>query len=258
MPAARWGPVPEQYYRARLAAGSRVFAETLLDMGLAMADGTTTYRASATGRPSIPPRVETSWLVGCIFAREMPTELVYFLALHPEVRLVRGDHIVAAIDPLDEVEIRPDAEDDDHRNDNETYEAVCPAARIGRANWGISQIHAPATWELSTGEGVVVGNIDTGVRYQHQALKRSYRGYSLGVAGRELYVHDYNWFDPGEFQRDPFWCSQVGRSCTSWECCAFGSPFDQVGHVRPRLHARDRPPPRRHPSPRLAPACPTI
>ena len=57
----------------------------------------------------------------------------------------------------------------------------------------ISRVKADQAWALGyTGEGLVVANIDTGVRYTHQALVNQYRG-NLGGGS---FDHDYNWFDP--------------------------------------------------------------
>jgi subtilisin family serine protease len=42
------------------------------------------------------------------------------------------------------------------------------------------------------GQGSVVANIDTGVRYTHQALVNQYRG-NLGSGN---FNHNYNWWDP--------------------------------------------------------------
>jgi len=59
--------------------------------------------------------------------------------------------------------------------------------------WGIQKIGAPSVWKLGfTGKGIVVANIDTGVRYTHEALVDNYRG-NLGDG---TFVHDYNWYDP--------------------------------------------------------------
>ncbi len=52
-------------------------------------------------------------------------------------------------------------------------------------------IKAPEAWESATGEGVVVANIDSGVRYTHEALVNQYRGNLNGE-----FNHDYNWLNP--------------------------------------------------------------
>jgi len=61
--------------------------------------------------------------------------------------------------------------------------------------WGISKIRAPDVWAApynSTGVGVVVANVDTGVQYNHPALIGQYRG-NLGGGN---FNHNYNWYDP--------------------------------------------------------------
>ncbi len=57
--------------------------------------------------------------------------------------------------------------------------------------WNIDIVNAPQVWDQLnvTGAGVVVSNIDTGVRYTHEALDDSYRG-NLGSG---VYDHNYNW-----------------------------------------------------------------
>jgi subtilisin family serine protease len=61
----------------------------------------------------------------------------------------------------------------------------------------LTRVKAPDVWALGyTGQGIVVANIDTGVRYTHQALINQYRG-NLGGGN---FSHDYNWRDPyGEY-----------------------------------------------------------
>jgi serine protease AprX len=58
-------------------------------------------------------------------------------------------------------------------------------------NWNIALAQAPAVWaEGYRGEGVVVGGIDTGVDWEHPALKEQYQGwYGTGVD------HDHSWHD---------------------------------------------------------------
>jgi len=72
-----------------------------------------------------------------------------------------------------------------------TADDITPLA----VEWGISKINAPAVWDLGVnGTGVVVGIIDTGVAWQHEALIEKWRGYNPAAPGNPNAV--YNWFDP--------------------------------------------------------------
>ncbi|GII01027.1 S8 family serine peptidase [Planobispora takensis] len=67
-------------------------------------------------------------------------------------------------------------------------------AKVEAAEWNIDRVNAPRVWDElgSRGEGIVVANIDSGVRFDHPALAGRYRGRNAdGTLG-----HDYNWFDP--------------------------------------------------------------
>lgn len=59
--------------------------------------------------------------------------------------------------------------------------------------WNVKQVEADRVWkELGvTGEGIVVAGIDTGVEWDHHALKSQYRGWNGAAAD-----HNYNWWDP--------------------------------------------------------------
>jgi hypothetical protein len=78
------------------------------------------------------------------------------------------------------------------------HEPVLPARPvIPRAPTGIepnlTHVGADQVWALGiTGQGIVVANIDTGVRYTHEALVGQYRG----TQGSGTYDHNYNWWDP--------------------------------------------------------------
>jgi subtilisin family serine protease len=68
-----------------------------------------------------------------------------------------------------------------------------PALEPSAVEPNISHIEADQVWGMGfRGDGLVVANIDTGVRYTHEALQPHYRG-NLGGGS---YDHDYNWFDP--------------------------------------------------------------
>ena len=53
------------------------------------------------------------------------------------------------------------------------------------------RVHAPAVWALGfTGQGIVIANQDTGMRWTHNAIKPHYRGWNGSTAD-----HNYNWHD---------------------------------------------------------------
>src|SRR4030095_13252977 len=67
---------------------------------------------------------------------------------------------------------------------------VKPSAPSG-VEWGVQNVNAPAVWAMGfTGQGIVIGNQDTGMRWTHNALKPQYRGWN-GVTAD----HNYNWWD---------------------------------------------------------------
>jgi serine protease AprX len=57
--------------------------------------------------------------------------------------------------------------------------------------WGVDKINAPEVWAMGfRGRGVVYGVADTGVQWNHPALKNHYRGWNgTGVN------HNFNWWD---------------------------------------------------------------
>lgn len=65
------------------------------------------------------------------------------------------------------------------------------AESIDTVEWGVANVNAPSLWAMGiTGNGIVVGGLDTGIRWTHQAIKSKYRGWNGTVAN-----HNYNWHD---------------------------------------------------------------
>ncbi|HOG80091.1 MAG TPA: S8 family serine peptidase, partial [Anaerolineaceae bacterium] len=59
----------------------------------------------------------------------------------------------------------------------------------------LTHVNADDVWAMGfEGTGLVVANIDTGVRYSHQALVNQYRGNN----GDGTFNHNYNWFNPDD------------------------------------------------------------
>jgi|GEM_PF-2066541 len=57
--------------------------------------------------------------------------------------------------------------------------------------WGVQRVNAPQVWAMGyTGQGIVVANQDTGVRWTHNAIRPKYRGWDGANAN-----HNYNWWD---------------------------------------------------------------
>jgi subtilisin family serine protease len=58
--------------------------------------------------------------------------------------------------------------------------------------WNVEAVGANRVWELGfTGQGVIVGSADSGVAWDHPALKGAYLGWDGAVAD-----HEYHWYDP--------------------------------------------------------------
>ncbi|ODN02590.1 Bacillopeptidase F [Orchesella cincta] len=107
-------------------------------------------------------KFDSVWISNQIFVENVSAEVVEALLALPEVAEVREQKIIFIEEPIPA--------------DNNTI----------NAEWGVEKIEADAAWALpggNNGQGVVVSNIDTGVRYTHQTLRANYRS-------------SYGWFDP--------------------------------------------------------------
>ncbi len=71
------------------------------------------------------------------------------------------------------------------------------SATNGSVQWNISMIGADRVWDEFgvQGEGIVVGQSDSGVDGNHPAIANQYRGANSG--------DDYNWFDPWDATTSP-------------------------------------------------------
>ncbi|MFJ7934673.1 S8 family serine peptidase [Sporosarcina sp. NPDC096371] len=74
-----------------------------------------------------------------------------------------------------------------------TQNAVTPESQIANVEWNVDRVNAPQVWDMGIdGTGTVVASIDTGVQWDHPALKAKYRGYNAATGEVN---HDFNWFD---------------------------------------------------------------
>jgi subtilisin family serine protease len=57
--------------------------------------------------------------------------------------------------------------------------------------WGVAKVEAPMVWGSGfNGQGVVIGGEDTGIQWDHPALKPQYRGWNGSTVD-----HNFNWHD---------------------------------------------------------------
>jgi subtilisin family serine protease len=65
--------------------------------------------------------------------------------------------------------------------------------------WNVGEVGADRVWDLGiTGQGVIVGSADSGVAWDHPALKGAYLGWDGSAAD-----HDYHWYDPWDGRAEP-------------------------------------------------------
>ena len=106
------------------------------------------------------------------------------------VILIRGDRAL-----VDELAQRPDVLRIEGNpvihNDLPEPAQIAETASPDAIEWGIARTRAPEVWAMGcTGQGIVVGGQDTGVDWDHPAIKNQYRGWNGSSAN-----HDYNWHD---------------------------------------------------------------
>lgn len=124
-------------------------------------------------------RYRPLYIVNGIIVRGGNLELVNSLAARPEVSQIMANHQIAI-------------EGTKTGWVGQLVAAVQVASNPAVVEWNIARVNADDVWaEYTTGEGIVVANIDSGVQYNHPALSRQYRGWD-GVD----YDHNFNWWDP--------------------------------------------------------------
>jgi subtilisin family serine protease len=101
-------------------------------------------------------------------------ELVSVIAARPDVLRIEGNPTVRGIDPVP----------------IETVKSSAPASP-NAVEWGITNTRAPEVWASGiNGAGIVVAGCDTGIQWDHPALKEKYRGWTGSAAD-----HNYSWHD---------------------------------------------------------------
>jgi subtilisin family serine protease len=104
---------------------------------------------------------------------------MYEIAQHPAVlRIESNPHVKTAVVPDAQSVLRP-------------AKTLATNTTGKGPEWNIQQVKAPQAWSLGyKGQGIVVAGLDTGVQWDHIALKSHYRGWNGTTAN-----HTYNWHD---------------------------------------------------------------
>ena len=145
-------------------------------------------------------RYRSYWIVNAI-AVEGDRAVVDAMAARPDVAAIESDRL-----------FRVDLEGPGSQPAEST-----PAAPSD-IEWNVSWVNAPAVWALGyTGQGRTYANADTGIDWDHPALKPQYRGWD-GIA----VDHNYNWWD----------AIHLDISGNGTNPCGFNSPepCDDAGH----------------------------
>jgi subtilisin family serine protease len=124
-------------------------------------------------------RSRSFWIVNAIMVHGAQAD-AQALSTRADVALIRGNHLASQPKPEQASQSAVD-----RCNPTQPGDLIC---------WNIHQIGADRVWRDFgiTGQGIVVANIDTGVRFDHPALAAQYRGALAGGG----FDHNYNWFDP--------------------------------------------------------------
>ncbi|KAG6594264.1 subtilisin serine protease [Phytophthora cinnamomi] len=115
---------------------------------------------------------ESFWITNQVYVQQATPDLVKQLEKIPGVLSVEHEMIFPASTPV--------------------LSTQSMSSSTSAAQWGVSKINAPDVWATgNTGQGVIIGSIDTGVRGTHEALTSNYR-------------QTYGWYDPETKGNTPY------------------------------------------------------
>lgn len=109
-----------------------------------------------------------------------------------------------------------------------TTEKDNPKAHLAdNVEWNVDRINAPEVWDMGIdGTGTVVATIDSGVQWDHPALKEKYRGYDPATGEVD---HNFNWYDATEGESEPYDNMGHGTHVTGTMVGGEQDGFNQVG-----------------------------
>ena len=150
----------------------------------------------------------TSFWAANMIVAEADRSLIEAMAARPDVKVIESDETSDWIQDDGVVE---------GTDDTTVVDAVTP---------GVTNVQAPQLWNLGyNGQGIVVANQDTGMRWTHSALITKYRGWISGTTAD----HNYNWHDSVHAKITN---ADGGTGTTGTNSCGYNilAPCDDQGH----------------------------
>ena len=146
------------------------------------------------------------WAANMIIA-EGDRSLVEAVAARPDIRAIESNDVT------------------DWIQDEDTPESTDEGNAVAATTPGVNNVNAPPLWNLGyTGQGIVVANQDTGMRWTHTAIRTKYRGWISGTTAD----NNYNWWDAIHVQL----AGDGGTASPATNPCGrnITAPCDDQGH----------------------------
>jgi serine protease AprX len=148
------------------------------------------------------------WAVNMIVA-EGDRELVEDIAERADVEMIEPNSVVDGLDGDEETETTDEGNE------------------VAATEIGVTNTQSPGLWALGyTGQGIVVADQDTGMRWTHASLRTHYRGWGGSVAASD---HNYNWHDSIHARITN---ADGGTASPATNSCGYNTvaPCDDQGH----------------------------
>ena len=156
----------KEFVRSRVVEALRKNAEN-------QQKGLLNYLEAEKNRGSVQ-ELRSYYIVNMVYVKALP-EVIHHISRRPETKVILPNEEVPLVQPqMDEIK-------------TDSFPTV---------QWNVERVGAPQVWETfsNTGSGVVVGMIDTGIEWQHEALKEKWRGFNPDDPLNPN--PEFNWYDP--------------------------------------------------------------
>lgn len=143
-------------------------------------------------------------------AHSTQKDIVNYLDNHKKIKDYQSFYIVNAVavtgtkEVMQEIAEMPEVKSIllDRKRKLSTIKENSLHNNLDDVEWNIDRVGAPDAWEKGiTGKDVVIASIDSGVNWEHPALKEQYRGFNPNDP--ENPTHEFNWYDAVMDRKEP-------------------------------------------------------